>query len=216
MASGTADPFVCSEQSSADSNSSLLNKYTAEFTKRRFIFLNEEVNDNVALRVMMSLLAFNEANEYDPIHLYINSPGGSVTAGLTIIDTVRRIKAPVYTICYGMAASMAAIILCCGAKGHRSSTEHGLIMVHQPLTSYQGFLRQSDLEIQYNQITNTRNTLEAIIAEQSGMGIPDAHKLCQEDNYMSSHEAAKKGLIDYVIPSVSEAEGGSNNGPKAQ
>jgi ATP-dependent Clp protease protease subunit len=183
----------------ASMNDALLSQYMADFTKRRFIFLNQEVDDNIALRIMMSLLAFNDANSYDPIHLYINSPGGSVSAGLTIIDTMRRIKAPVYTVCYGLAASMAAIILICGEKGHRACTEHGLVMVHQPSGSYQGFMRQSDLEIQYKQITNTRNILEKIISEQTGIPVEEAHKLCQEDNYMDAAEAKKSGLIDTVI-----------------
>ena len=174
---------------SYDSYSRLLND--------RIVFLADEVNDVTASLVVAQLL-FLEAEDPDKdISLYINSPGGSVTAGMAIYDTMNFIKCDVSTICVGMAASMGAFLLSSGAKGKRLALPNSEIMIHQPLGGAQG--QASDIKIQAEHILRTRDKLNAILAENTGRPIEEIARDTDRDNWMTAAAAAEYGLIDKVI-----------------
>ena len=163
----------------------------------RIIFLSDEVNDTTASLVVAQLL-FLEAQDPDKdISLYINSPGGSITAGMAIYDTMNYIKCDVSTICVGMAASMGAFLLSSGAKGKRYALPNSEIMIHQPLGGMKG--QASDIKIHADHIINTREKLNRILAENSGKPIKTIERDTERDNFMSAAEAAEYGLIDRVI-----------------
>ena len=163
----------------------------------RIIFLADEVNDVTASLVVAQLL-FLEAQDPDKdISLYINSPGGSVSAGLAIYDTMNFIKCDVSTICIGMAASMGAFLLAAGAKGKRFALPHSEIMIHQPLGGYQG--QASDIKIHADHILRTKNTLNKILAERTGQPLEVIERDTDRDNFMYAAQAAEYGLIDKVI-----------------
>ena len=163
----------------------------------RIIFLSDEVNDVTASLVVAQLL-FLEAQDPDKdISLYINSPGGSVTAGMAIYDTMNFIKCDVSTICIGMAASMGAFLLSSGAKGKRLALPNSEIMIHQPLGGMQG--QASDIKIHADHILKTRDTLNRILAENTGKPIEIIAADTERDNFMSAAAAAEYGLIDRVI-----------------
>lgn len=163
----------------------------------RIVFLSDEVNDATASLVVAQLL-FLEAQDPDKdISLYINSPGGSVSAGLAIYDTMNFIKCDVSTICVGMAASMGAFLLSSGAKGKRFALPNSEIMIHQPLGGMQG--QASDIKIHADHIIKTREKLNRILAENSGKPIKTIERDTERDNFMSAFEAAEYGLIDRVI-----------------
>lgn len=163
----------------------------------RIIFLADEVNDVTASLVVAQLL-FLEAQDPDKdISLYINSPGGSVSAGLAIYDTMNYIKCDVSTICIGMAASMGAFLLSAGAKGKRCALPNAEIMIHQPLGGMQG--QASDIKIHADHILKTRNTLNSILSEVTGQPIEIIERDTDRDNFMSAEEAKAYGLIDKVI-----------------
>lgn len=163
----------------------------------RIIFLGTEVNDVVA-NLLVAQMFFLEANDPDKdIHLYINSPGGSVYAGLGIYDVMQFIKCDVSTYCIGMAASMGALLLTAGAKGKRFSLPHSRIMIHQPLGGAKG--QASDIEIQAKEILYLKERLNAILAQHSGKSIEQVHKDTDRDNYLSAKEAVTYGLIDKVV-----------------
>ncbi len=163
----------------------------------RIVFLSDEVNDATASLVVAQLL-FLEAQDPDKdISLYINSPGGSVSAGLAIYDTMNFIKCDVSTICVGMAASMGAFLLSSGAKGKRFALPNSEIMIHQPLGGMQG--QASDIKIHADHIIRTREKLNRILAENSGKPIKTIERDTERDNFMSAEEAAAYGLIDRVI-----------------
>lgn len=163
----------------------------------RIIFLSEEVNDTTASLVVAQLL-FLEAQDPDKdINFYINSPGGSVSAGFAIFDTMNYIKCDVSTICIGMAASMGAFLLAAGAKGKRFALPNAEIMIHQPLGGMQG--QASDIKIHADHILKTRSTLNNILAERTGKPLADIERDTDRDNFMSAAEAAAYGLIDKVI-----------------
>ncbi len=163
----------------------------------RIIFLADEVNDVTASLVVAQLL-FLEAQDPDKdISLYINSPGGSVTAGMAIYDTMNFIKCDVSTICIGMAASMGAFLLSSGAKGKRLALPNSEIMIHQPLGGMQG--QASDIKIHADHILRTRDTLNSILAANTGKPIEIIAADTERDNFMSAAEAAAYGLIDRVI-----------------
>ena len=165
--------------------------------KDRIIFLGEEVNDITAGLVVAQLL-FLEAEDPDKdIHLYINSPGGSVTAGMAIYDTMQYIKPDVSTICIGMAASMGAFLLTAGAKGKRFALPNSEIMIHQPLGGVQG--QATDIEIHTNRLLRIKSKINEIIAERSGQPLEKVKNDTERDNFMSSEEAKKYGLIDEVF-----------------
>ena len=165
--------------------------------KDRIIFLSDEVNDTTASLVVAQLL-FLEAEDPDKdIHLYINSPGGSVTAGMAIYDTMQYIKPDVSTICIGMAASMGAFLLNAGAKGKRFALPNSEIMIHQPLGGAKG--QATDIEIHAKWILKIRERLNQILSERTGQPIEKIQEDTERDNFMSAQEAKEYGLIDEVI-----------------
>lgn len=167
--------------------------------KDRIIFLGEEINDHVASVVVAQLL-FLEAEDPDKdICIYINSPGGSVTAGMAIYDTMQYIKPDVSTICVGMAASMGAFLLSSGAKGKRMALPNAEIMIHQPLGGVRG--QASDIKIHADWILKTKEKLNRIMAENSGQDYEKVARDTDRDNFMSANEACEYGLIDRVITS---------------
>ena len=163
----------------------------------RIIFLSGEINDQVANSVVAQLIYLEGKNPDKDIFMYINSPGGSVSAGLAIYDTMNYIKCDVSTICVGMAASMAAVLLSSGAKGKRICLPHSEVMIHQPLGGAQG--QQSDIEIQAKHILKTRETLNKILAENTGKDIKTLQKDTDRDNYMDAKTAVKYGLVDKIF-----------------
>lgn len=163
----------------------------------RIVFLGTEVNDVVA-NLLVAQMFFLESSDPDKdIHLYINSPGGSVYSGLGIYDVMQFIKSDVCTYCIGMAASMGAFLLAAGAKGKRYSLPHSRIMIHQPLGGAKG--QASDIEIQAKEILYLKEKLNSILAHHSGRSIEDIRRDTDRDNYLSAKEAAEYGLIDKVV-----------------
>ena len=165
--------------------------------KDRIIFLSDEVNDTTASLVVAQLL-FLEAEDPDKdIHLYINSPGGSVTAGMAIYDTMQYIKPDVSTICIGMAASMGAFLLNAGAKGKRYALPNSTIMIHQPLGCAKG--QATDIEIHAKWILQIKERLNQILSERTGQPLEKIKADTERDNFMSAMEAKEYGLVDEVI-----------------
>ena len=165
--------------------------------KDRIIFLGDEVNDTTAGLIVAQLL-FLEAEDPDKdIHLYINSPGGSVTAGMAIYDTMQYIKPDVSTICIGLAASMGAFLLSAGAKGKRFALPNSEVMIHQPLGGAKG--QATDVEIHAKWLLKTKEKLNKILAENSGQPLEKIQMDTERDNFMSAVEAKEYGLIDEVI-----------------
>ena len=163
----------------------------------RVIFLTGEINDAVADTVVAQLIFLEAKDPNKDICLYINSPGGSVTAGLAIYDTMNYIKCDVSTICIGLAASMGAFLLSSGAKGKRYALPNSEVMIHQPLGGAQG--QASDIKIQAEHIIKTKNRLNRILAENSGKPIEQVEKDTDRDNYLSAEEAREYGLIDEIL-----------------
>ena len=167
--------------------------------KERVIFLVGPVNDQMANMIVAQLLFLESENPDKDISLYINSPGGSVSAGLAIFDTMNFIKPDVSTLCTGMAASMGAFLLSAGAKGKRFSLPNSRIMIHQPSGGSQG--QASDIEIQAKEILYLRERLNKIMADNTGKTIEEIHRDTDRDRFMSGDEAAEYGLIDKVLTS---------------
>ena len=165
--------------------------------KDRIIFLGEEVNEYTAGLVVAQLLFLEAEDPSKDIHLYINSPGGSVTAGMAIYDTMQFVKCDVSTICVGMAASMGAFLLSGGKKGKRLALPNSEIMIHQPLGGAQG--QASDIQIQAEHISKIKNKLNKILAENTGKDIKVIEKDTDRDNWLDANEAVKYGLIDKVV-----------------
>lgn len=165
----------------------------------RIIMLSDQVNDTTASLVVAQLLFLESQDSEKDISLYINSPGGSVSAGLAIYDTMNYIKCDVSTICIGMAASMGAFLLSAGAKGKRIALPNSEIMIHQPLIGGGLGGQQTDIMIHAKNLERTRDRLEAILAENSGKTVEEMHAACERDNYMTAQEALEFGLIDKVI-----------------
>ena len=165
--------------------------------KDRIIFLGGPIDDNVANAVIAQML-FLEAEDPDKdIHLYINSPGGVVTAGMAIYDTMQYIKPDVSTICVGSAASMGAVLLTAGAKGKRYALPHARVMIHPPLGGVQG--QASEIEIHAREILRMREELNGILASRSGQDIEVVARDTDRDNFMSAQDAVEYGLIDEVL-----------------
>ncbi|MBQ9785244.1 MAG: ATP-dependent Clp endopeptidase proteolytic subunit ClpP [Clostridia bacterium] len=163
----------------------------------RIVFLSDEVNDTTASLVVAQML-FLEAQDPDKdISFYINSPGGSVSAGMAIYDTMQFIKCDVSTICIGMAASMGAFLLSSGTKGKRFALPHSEIMIHQPLGGARG--QATDIEIQAKQILRIKSTLNQILSENTGKPIDVIERDTDRDNYMTAQEALEYGLIDKIV-----------------
>lgn len=163
----------------------------------RIIFLGTAIDDNVANLVVAQLLFLESQDPEKDVFLYINSPGGVVSAGLAIYDTMQYIKPEVSTICTGQAASMGAVLLAAGANGKRIALPNSRVMIHQPLGGAQG--QASDIEIQAVEILKTRNTLNGILSKHTGQPLEQIKKDTDRDFYMSAQEAMKYGIVDQVI-----------------
>ena len=172
--------------------------------KDRIIFLGEDVNANSAAVVVAQLLFLEAEDPGKDIHLYINSPGGEITSGMAIYDTMQYIKCDVSTICIGMAASMGAFLLAGGAKGKRMALPNAEIMIHQPSGGSRG--QATEMEIAAKHILKTREKLNKIMAENTGQPIERIAEDTERDNYMSAEEALKYGLIDSVVVKRAEAD----------
>ena len=172
--------------------------------KDRIIFLGTAVDDHMA-NVIIAQMLFLESDEPDQdIYLYINSPGGQVSSGMAIYDTMQYIKPDVQTICIGQAASMGALLLAAGANGKRHSLPHARIMIHQPSGGFQG--QHTDIEIQAKEISRIREILDGIMAEHSGQDPKKVRLDTERDHYMTGQEALDYGLIDKLITKHAEAE----------
>lgn len=167
----------------------------------RIVFLGTEVNDTVANLIVAQMLFLEQDNPENPIHFYINSPGGSVYAGLGIYDIMQLIACPVYTYCVGMAASMGSLLLAAGESGHRHCLPHGRIMIHQPLGGARG--QCSDIQIQAKEIQDLKTQLNQIYVKHSsaGLTLKQIEESTDRDNFLSPHKAIELGLIDKVIES---------------
>lgn len=163
----------------------------------RIIFIGTEVNDQVANAVMAQLLFLDKVNKAQDISIYINSPGGSVTAGLAMYDTMQFVSPDIATYCLGQAASMGAVLLCGGTKGKRFALPNSRVMIHQPWGGAQG--TATDMNIQVAEILKMKKKLEAIMAGHSGRTAEELAKACDRDNFMSPQEAVDFGLIDHVL-----------------
>ena len=170
----------------------------------RILFLGSEVNDGIANSLVAQMLYLDADDSSKPIYLYINSPGGSVTAGLAIYDTIQYVKSEVVTICVGLAASMGAFLLAAGTKGKRVALPHSRIMIHQPLggTSRR---QASDIEIEAREILRMKEMLNRSMADMSGQSFEKIEKDTDRDYFLSSEEAKNYGLIDRVIAHPNEA-----------
>lgn len=165
----------------------------------RIIVLNGEVNNESAAQVIFQLLNMEKEDPTKDIYLYINSPGGSVTDGLAIYDTMNYIRCDVATVCFGMAASMGAFLLCCGTKGKRMALPNSNILIHQPLVGLGGMQQQTDIAILAKNMLRTRDKLEVIFSEKTGKTVAQIHTDIERDNYMSADEALAYGLIDKIL-----------------
>jgi ATP-dependent Clp protease, protease subunit len=166
--------------------------------QERIIFLGQEVTDSLANSIIAAMLYLDSEDQTKPIYMYINSPGGSVTAGMAIYDTMQHIKSEVVTICVGLAASMGAFLLASGSKGKRLALPNARIMIHQPLGGT-GRRQASDIEIEAREILRIRDSLNSILAQQTGQPIEKIEKDTDRDYFMSAQEAKEYGLIDNVI-----------------
>ncbi|MCL1939633.1 MAG: ATP-dependent Clp protease proteolytic subunit [Desulfovibrionaceae bacterium] len=167
--------------------------------KDRIILLGEGVDDHTASLICAQLLFLESEDPEKEIYLYINSPGGVVSAGLAIYDTMRYITCPVATLCMGQAASMGALLLCAGAPGMRYALPHSRIMIHQPSGGFRG--QASDIDIHAREVLRLRHMLNEIMAGHSGQSVERIAELTERDNFMSPEEAAALGLIDRVLTS---------------
>ncbi|GBF82646.1 ATP-dependent Clp protease proteolytic subunit [Aphanothece sacrum] len=167
-------------------------------SQERIIFLGQEVTDSLANRIVAFLLYLDSEDPGKPIYLYINSPGGSVTAGMAIYDTMQYIKSDVITICVGLAASMGAFLLASGTQGKRLALPHARIMIHQPMGGT-GRRQATDIEIEANEILRIRQQLNELMAQRTGQTLEKIAKDTDRDYYLSAEEAQQYGLIDKVI-----------------
>ena len=165
--------------------------------KDRIIMLGSQIDDNVANSIVSKLLFLQAQDSEKDIYLYINSPGGSVTAGFAIYDTIQHIKPDVQTICIGMAASMGSFLLAAGAKGKRFALPNAEVMIHQPLGGAQG--QATEIEIAANHILKTREKLNRILSERTGQSIEKIQQDTDRDNFLTAAEAKEYGLIDEVM-----------------
>jgi ATP-dependent Clp protease protease subunit len=171
--------------------------------KDRIIFLGSEIDDDVANVVVAQLLFLESEDPDKDVMMYVNSPGGDVSAGLAIYDTMQGIRSPIATFCVGQAASMASLLLAAGAKGKRHALPHASIMIHQPLAGFRG--QASDIAIHAREILNARDTLNGIYTRHTGQPIDKIRHDTERDNFMSAEEAKAYGLIDQVLTKAKSA-----------
>jgi len=186
-------PYVIEQTSRGERSYDIFSR----LLKDRIIFLSDEVNDATASLVVAQLLFLDSEDPDKDINLYINSPGGSITAGMAIYDTMQYTKADVSTICVGMAASMGAFLLSAGAKGKRFALPNSEIMIHQPLGGTQG--QATDIQIHAERIIKMKDKLNKMLSEATGQPLDVIKKDTERDNFMSAEEALKYGLIDKIV-----------------
>lgn len=186
-------PFVVEQSNRGERSYDIYSR----LLKDRIVFVTDEVNDTMANLVIAQLLFLESEDPDKDIYLYINSPGGSVTAGLAILDTMQYIKPDVSTICMGLAASMGAVLLAAGAHGKRFALPNSRIMIHQPSGGAQG--TAADVEISIRELIKTREQMNRIMAELTGKSIETIARDTDRDNYMTSAEAKEYGIIDDVV-----------------
>jgi ATP-dependent Clp protease protease subunit len=170
--------------------------------KERIVFIGTAIDDNVANLIIAQLLYLQSEDSKKDINIYINSPGGSVTAGLAIYDTIQFVKPDVCTYCLGQAASMGSLLLCAGTKGKRYALPYSRIMIHQPWGGVQG--TASDISIQAKEILRMKEELTKILAKHTGQTFEKVSADCDRDYFMSAHEAKAYGLVDEVVENVKE------------
>lgn len=175
--------------------------------KERVVFLVGQVEDFMANIVVAQLLFLESENPDKDISLYINSPGGSVTAGMSIYDTMQFIKPDVTTLCIGQAASMGAVLLAGGAEGKRLALPHSRVMIHQPLGGFQG--QATDIQIHAQEIISIRSRLNEVLAKHTGKDVEDIQRDTDRDNFMTAHDALDYGLIDRVVENRNKESTGS-------
>ena len=186
-------PYVVEQSSRGERSYDIFSRLLND----RIIFLSEEVNDTTASLVVAQLLYLEAQDPDKDIQFYINSPGGSVTAGMAIYDTMQYIKCDVATICVGMAASMGAFLLSAGAKGKRMALPNAEIMIHQPSAGTQGQI--TDMAIHMKRLQIIKERMNRIMSENTGRSIEEVTAACERDNFMSAQEAVEFGLIDKVL-----------------
>ena len=186
-------PYVIEQNSRGERSYDIYSR----LLKDRIIFLGEEINDAVASTVVAQLLFLESEDPGKDIHMYINSPGGSVTAGMAVYDTMNYVKCDVSTTCIGMAASMGAFLLSSGAKGKRYALPNAEVMIHQPLGGAQG--QATEIQIAAEHILKTKKKLNQILADNAGKPVEEVEKDTDRDNWLSADEAKEYGLIDEVI-----------------
>lgn len=180
--------------------------------KERIIFFNGQVEDGMASLIVAQLLFLESENPDKDVYMYINSPGGSVTSGMAIYDTMQYIKPKIATVCIGQAASMGSMILCAGEPGMRMSLPHARIMIHQPLGGFQG--QATDIEIHAREILTIRTKLNNLYVKHTGQKLAAVEKGVERDNFMSPEEAKKFGLIDSVVEKRPTSPSNDQDGPK--
>ena len=196
MLNNSLVPYVVEQTSKGERSYDIFSR----LLKDRIIFLSEDVNHVTASLVVAQLLFLESEDPDKEIYLYINSPGGSITDGMAIVDTMNYIKCPVSTICVGMAASMGAVLLCSGAKGKRYALPNAEILIHQPLIGGGGLSGQTtEIKIHAEHMVKTREKLNKLLSEKTGQSIETIERDTERDNYMTAEEALKYGLIDEII-----------------
>ena len=189
-------PYVIEKTSAGERSMDIYSRLLED----RIIILHGEINSASANAVIAQLIYLSANDSEKPVTIYIDSPGGSVSAGLSIVDTMKYIKAPVSTICTGIAASMGAVIFTSGEKGMRYILPHAQVMIHQPLIGGDGITGQcSDIQIHAEHLLKTRSIIEEILSEETGNSPEVIHAACERDNYYSAEEALQFGLCDKVI-----------------
>lgn len=189
-------PYVVEQTSKGERSYDIFSR----LLKDRIIFLAEDVNATSASLVVAQLLFLESEDPDREIYLYINSPGGSITDGMAIVDTINYIKCPVSTICVGMAASMGAVLLACGEKGKRYATPNAEILIHQPLIGGNGLSGQTtEIKIHAEHMVKTREKLNKLLSEKTGQDLATIERDTERDNYMTAEEALKYGLIDGIM-----------------
>ena len=189
-------PYVIEQTSRGERSYDIFSR----LLKDRIIFLAEDVNPTSASLVVAQLLFLESEDPDKEINLYINSPGGSITDGMAIVDTINYIKCPVSTICVGMAASMGAVLLASGAKGKRYATPNAEILIHQPLIGGGGLSGQTtEIKIHADHMVRTREKLNRLLSERTGQSLETIEKDTERDNYMTAQQALEYGLIDGIL-----------------
>lgn len=188
-------PYVIEQTSKGERSYDIFSR----LLKDRIIFLSEDVNSASASLVVAQLLFLESEDPDKEISLYINSPGGSITDGMAIVDTINYIKCPVSTICVGMAASMGAVLLASGAKGKRFATPNAEILIHQPLISGGLSGQTTEIKIHADHMVKTREKLNRLLSERTGQKLETIERDTERDNYMTAQEALEYGLIDGIL-----------------